>query len=216
MKVFVIILLNFILFFGCSSGENVESERSPDTHPYTVYILNQGWHTGIIIKVSDVDEIDLPEINNFKHSEYLDIGWGDEEYYRVPGVDLKLAVRALFAPTSSALKIRAFNIPVEMYYKTFKYCIAFELSEKEYSNLCKYISNTFYKEKSNPVLLENRDNIIYFYKAEGEYHLFNTCNTWVADALSYSGIPVETSMIVSGSDLFNTAKDYGKVLVNKY
>ena len=114
----VTILLNFILFFGCSSGERLQSERLKEDHPYTIYILNQGWHTGIIIKVSDVNENDFSEINNFKHSEYLDIGWGDEAYYRVPGIDLKLAARALFAPTPSALKIVAFNIPVETYYKT--------------------------------------------------------------------------------------------------
>ncbi len=215
MRKFVIILLNFILLCGCSSGGRYEGERSPDLHPYTVYILNQGWHTGIIIKVSEVNENDFPEINNFKHSEYLDIGWGDEAYYRIPGVDFKLAARALFAPTSSALKIRTFNIPVDMYYKTFQYCISYNLSEKEFSDLCKFISNTFLKEDDRPVMLENREDIIYFFKAEGEYHLFNTCNTWIANALSFSGIPVETVLIVSASDLFDTAKDYGKVLVNK-
>lgn len=216
MRVVIIILLSFVLHLGCSPGEDFISERSKEDHPYTVYILNQGWHTGIIIKVSDVDESVFPEINNFRHGEYLDIGWGDEEYYRIPGVDLKLAARALFSPTSSALKIRTLNIPVETYYKTFRYCVSFDLSENEFKTLCKYISNTFLKMKSEPVLLENRNNIIYFYKAEGDYHLFNTCNTWVADAISSSGIPIETSLVVSASDLFDSVKDYGKVLVNKY
>jgi uncharacterized protein (TIGR02117 family) len=215
MKKLIIILI-LISTQSCSSGLKNADQRMPDNYPYTVYILNQGWHTGIIIKVSDVNENDFPEIKKFKNNEYLDIGWGDEEYYRIPGIDLKLAFRALFSPTSSALKIKTFNIPVDMYYKTFKYCIACYLTENEFNELCRYISNSFYKPNGKPVMLENRSDIVYFYKAMGDYHLFNTCNTWVADALHFSGIPLESSFVISSSDLFAAVKDYGKVLVNKY
>jgi len=214
----ITIILSFICLAGCSSGcsssEEFSARDSTENFPYTVYVLNQGWHTGIILKLSDISEDDIPEIKDFAGNEYLDIGWGDEEYYRIPGIDLSLAARALFSPTSSALKIRTFNIPVETYYETFTYCIAFHLTREEFRKLSRYIGDTFRKENNQSQLLENRGNIIYFYKANGDYHLFNTCNTWVASALEYSGLPVSTSMVVSGNDLFFSIKDYGKVLVN--
>lgn len=218
-RIIIALILFSIQCFSVSScstsGEFIQRTGSSEQHPFTVYILNQCWHTGIVLKVSDISENDLPEVKTFTGNQYIDIGWGDEEYYRIPGFDLPLALRALLSPSSSALKIRTLNIPIETYYETFTYCIAFHLTGDEFRTLCKYIGDTFMRNGSKSTLLENRGNIVYFYKAVGDYHLFNTCNTWVADALENSGIPVSTSMIISGSDLFNSIKDYGKVLVNK-
>jgi uncharacterized protein (TIGR02117 family) len=212
----IIIALIIIVISGCSSsGDFSKRVGSSEEHPYTIYVLNEGWHTGIVMKVSDISEDDFPEVKTFSGDQFIDIGWGDEEYYRIPGFDLSLAMRALLSPSSSALKIRTLNIPVETYYKTFTYCVAFHLSKEEFTSLSRYVGNTFKMNSNKTIMLENRSNIIYFYKANGDYHLFNTCNTWVAEALEYTGIPVSVSMVVSGSDLFFAIKDYGKVLVNK-
>ncbi len=207
-----------IMLIGCSSAEEFKGRDSMGgLYPHKVYIINQGWHTGIVLKVNEVNIADMPEIAEFQGNEYIDIGWGDEVYYRIPGFDVALALRALLSPTSSTLKIRTLNIPVETYYETYRYCIEYNLTDDEFKKLCRYISNTFLKSvDGGPVVLENRQNIVYFYKAVGEYHLFNTCNTWVADALDEAGFPVGSSMVVSASNLFDEISDFGKVLVYKY
>ena len=216
MKPMYFIPVLVFLLLGCSSsGDFPDRTKNPGKYPYRVYILNEDWHTGIVLKVSDVSEDDMPEINQFQDKKYIDIGWGDEVYYRIPGYDLRLAARALFSPTSSALKIRTLNIPAEMYYKTFRFCVSFNLTREEFKRLCKYISDTYRKDsKGKSILLENRENIIYFYGANYDYHLFNTCNTWVAGALASTGFPIQTGMIVSASNLFDEIKDYGEVLID--
>ena len=211
-------LIIALMLLGCTSAnEYTGRDSAGELYPHKIYVINQGWHTGIVLKVNEVNIADMPEIIEFRGNEYIDIGWGDEAYYRIPGFDIKLAARALLSPTSSTLKIRTLNIPVETYYKTYRYCIEYHLTEDEFKELCRYISNTFLKSRDRrPVVLENRQNIIYFYKAVGDYHLFNTCNTWVAGALEEAGFPVNSTMVVSASNLFNEISDYGKVLVNKY
>ena len=211
-------LIIALMLIGCtSSDEYEERDSSGELYPHKIYVINQGWHTGIVLKVDEVNIEDMPEIGEFQGNEYIDIGWGDEIYYRIPGFDVPLAARALLSPTSSTLKIRTLNIPVETYYETYRYCIEYNLTDEEFRILCRYISNTFLKSREGkPVVLENRQNIIYFYKAVGDYHLFNTCNTWVAGALEEAGFPVGSTMVVSASNLFDEISDYGKVLVNKY
>ena len=210
-------LIIALMLLGCTSANEYIGRDSAGGYPHKIYIINQGWHTGIVLKVSEIDIADIPEIGEFQGNEYIDIGWGDEIYYRIPGFDAILAVRALLSPTSSTLKIRTLNIPVETYYETYRYCIEYHLTDEEFRKLCRYISSTFLKaDDGKPVVLEKRQNIVYFYKAVSDYHLFNTCNTWVARALEEAGFPVSSTMIISASNLFNEISDYGKVLVNKY
>lgn len=46
----------------------------------------------------------------------------------------------------------------------------------------------------------------YFYSAKGEFHLFNTCNTWSAKKLMAGGVEVSPSGIVTAEDLMRALR----------
>src|SRR2546423_3181237 len=73
-----------------------------------LYVVGHGWHTGLVIKRSDLVElipslaVDLPAF------EHLEIGWGDEAFYHAQRGTVALALRALFQSQSSALQVVPF------------------------------------------------------------------------------------------------------------
>jgi hypothetical protein len=54
----------------------------------------------------------------------------------------------------------------------------------------------------------HRDSM--FYLAEGDYSLFNTCNTWISKALQAAGLPIKTALRASG--VMSQAKHYGRMI----
>ncbi|MCU0344879.1 MAG: DUF2459 domain-containing protein, partial [Ignavibacterium sp.] len=52
---------------------------------------------------------------------------------------------------------------------------------------------------------------IIYYKANGSYHLFNTCNTWLAKGLKEAGIDTEDNILLT-EQLFNELAKIGTVI----
>jgi uncharacterized protein DUF2459 len=49
-----------------------------------------------------------------------------------------------------------------------------------------------------------------FYLAEGDYSLFNTCNSWISQALQAAGLPMRTALRAGG--VMSQAKHYGRMV----
>jgi hypothetical protein len=47
----------------------------------------------------------------------------------------------------------------------------------------------------------------YFYPAHGGFHLFNTCNTWAARALSEAGLDISAGGVMTADDLMSRVRD---------
>ncbi len=79
--------------------------------------------------------------------------------------------------------------------------------------MCLYISNTVWRdrEKKYEILSTKGLGRIIFFKANGEYHLFNTCNTWLARGLRQAGIEITDDIILT-EQLFNEAAKVGRVI----
>ena len=49
-----------------------------------------------------------------------------------------------------------------------------------------------------------------FYLAEGDYSLFNTCNSWISKALQAAGLPMKTALRAGG--VMRQAQRYGRMI----
>lgn len=80
--------------------------------------------------------------------------------------------------------------------------------------LCYYIHSTYsLNEDGKPIILSEQFNgSVKFFKAKGKYHLFNTCNTWVAEGLRKAGFKEFSSSTILVNELFDQAKKVGKEL----
>ena len=74
---------------------------------------------------------------------------------------------------------------------------------EQFAALAEYLDTTFDRgdglraQSSAPGL--NRFSL--FYPAKGEFHLFNTCNTWTAGGLRTAGWPVRVTGVVTAEEL---------------
>lgn len=160
-----------------------------------------------------VDSNLFPVIKYFRNAKMIDIGWGDEEFYRYPGFDSGLAWKALFYPTPSTLRVEGIYISKEQYFDVSEIVVELKIKKEQLKILLKYITETILiNEKGEHEILSTEFlNQVYFFKANGNYHLFNTCNTWLAGGLKKAGFEIEDNVILT-EQLFKEAAKVGTVL----
>jgi len=197
----------------CGFSKKTEKIFFQDDSLKTIYLIKQRWHTAVVFNTADVDSMILPEVKYFQKAEMIDIGWGDEAFYQYPDFDWDLAYLALFHSTPSTLRIEGIYIPIQQYFDISEIVIELKINNEQLRILLNFISDTVWKDENGSceILSTQYLNRVYFFKANGSYHLFNTCNTWLARGLKQSGLDIKDDIILT-EQLFNEAAKIGKVL----
>ena len=192
-----------------AEGDIVESDESS----IEIYLIKQYWHTAIVISRDDIDSLIFPEVTLFSKFNIIDIGWGDEEFYQHPDFDAGLAFKALFYATPSTLRVEGIGISKESYFNISEIVIKIIITPEQLDKILMFISNALYRDSTgNPLLLsEHGLGRVKFFKANNEYHLFNTCNTWLANGLKQAGVNITDDIILT-EELFNEAAKVGTVI----
>jgi len=197
----------------CGFSPAAAKEFLQDDSLKTIYLIKQRWHTAIVFHTEDVDSLIFPEVKYFHAAELIDIGWGDEAFYQHPDFDWDLAYQALFYPTPSTLRVEGIFISMIEYFNLSEIVVELKITNEQLKILQGYISDTIWRDEKNQhkVLSTQYLNRVYFLKANGEYHLFNTCNTWLANGLEQAGFDLEDNIILT-EQLFNEAAKFGDVI----
>ena len=178
---------------------------APDEGPRnnTVTVMSNGWHTAIIIPRTDLEATGLlPEADDFPDGAFLEFGWGDRTYFPAARKTLGMTLGAALSPTPAIMHVagRA-QVPVTDGADGSVMPVA--LSEAGFRRLAQAIAAEFQRPDGarakavSPGLY--RDSL--FYDAQGEFHLFNTCNTWTARMLRAAGVDVSPSGVVTADDM---------------
>jgi uncharacterized protein (TIGR02117 family) len=204
-----------IFFFLHTSPPLIENKNTIENSDdkIEIYLIKQRWHTAILFQTEYADTTIFPEAKLFEKYELIDIGWGDAEFYQHPGFDSGLALRALFLKTPSTLRVEGIVISKESYFEISEIVVRLDISDKQLEEIIEFISNTVFRtEDSKPIVLSEAGlGRIIFFMANGDYYLFNTCNTWLASCLSGAGINISEHLILT-EELFNDAAQIGTVL----
>ncbi len=210
-----IVIFPIIYFFLHTSPPLIEEKLSENnlTNKKEIHLIKQYWHTAIVIDNNDIDPEILPEVEYFKDFSLLDFGWGDEEFYQHPGFDSGLAFKALFYATPSTLRVEGIGISKDTYFDISEIVVRILVTKEQLNKIVNFISSTFYRNNNgSPVILSEQGlGRIIFFKANGNYHLFNTCNTWLASCLASAGLNIENNVILT-EELFNEAAKVGTVI----
>ncbi len=194
--------------------------HAPVTQPipepqYTtsVYVVNHGWHTGIVIPRDHIPDQVWPEHHDFSPATYIEVGWGDQAFYQAPKTSLGLALKAALQATPSVLHIVGFTMPVTVYYSQSD-IIEVPLSQAGFERLGAFVHNTYKTDAAGRTLPLGRGpyGTSQFYQARGSYHLFNTCNTWTAQALQAAGCPIKPSRAITAAHVMRQASRFGHVV----
>jgi uncharacterized protein (TIGR02117 family) len=179
----------------------------------SIYLIGHGGHAGIVIKRADIPAVMWPENNDFPDAEYLEVGWGDKDYYQIPDPHIGIAVKAVFLPTASVLHIVGFRGSVTHFFPVNE-VIKLNLSYEGFERLVIYISHSYAKDESgrSQLLGPGLYGHSRFYLSRETYHLFNTCNVWVARALQNSGLPLTPSLTITMDSLMLETRVLGTVV----
>ena len=176
-------------------------DDGPRTHP--IRVASNGWHTAIIVPAPALDATGLlPEAADFPDAAFLEFGWGDRTYYPAKEKTLGMTLAAALVPTPSVMHMAGHATAPAAASGGFE-VVPVALSEAGFRNLVEAIAATF--ERPSGGRAESVSPGLYpdsrFYHAQGEFHLFNTCNTWTARMLRAGGVALSPSGVVTADGL---------------
>ena len=206
-KHFLWIFLVTLLAFDCSAPIAERTFPRGDENAKTLFFVNYGWHSALVIKKADIPAAVVPEITDFPEAEYLEFGWGDRDYYQAADPGFFMALKAAFLSRGSVLHVTGFKGPVGGFFSNAE-IVEIVTSAEAFQRLVQFISNSFSRSPDTwpdgigPGLYANSR----FYPATGRFHLFRTCNTWVATALSAAGLPLSPVFAVTAGSLSRQVK----------
>ena len=208
-----LIILLSVLQFACASPPGNLFPPGPNDASRTIYLVSHGWHAGIVVKRADIVPASWLRHDDLHDAEYLEVGWGDKDYYMTPEPRLGITLKAGLLPTTSVLHIVGFRGSVTRYFPRSE-VIRIELSEAGFKGLRHYLESSFALDEAGlgrplgPSLYGNGQ----FYLSRETYHAFNTCNVWTARALREAGCPITPAANLRVETLMTNAARFGTVI----
>lgn len=163
-----------------------KSDSSAKNH--TIYLNTNGIHLDVIFKKADLDSLFLEGLILNTSDDYLAFGWGDENFYiNTPtwgDLTFNTAFKAMFLKSSTLIHFTRYKYQYEDW-------VPVEISEQQFNSLRNYVFDSFQNNDSNSkIILPNKGygSNDEFYKANGSYTVFYTCNTWLNNGFKKSGL----------------------------
>ena len=210
-------LVGLVVFSAAAAGcaKSIEGLYPPAPAELVkpIYVINHGWHTGIAVQRANIPEGVWPEHADVADSEYVEVGWGNREFYTAPKGTLGLALKAVFWPTPAVLHVVGFDGPVEQFFRQ-REIVEILVSDRGFHQLAAFIGDAYAKDSSGRAIVVGRGQYVNsrFYVAREKYFLLKTCNTWTARALRSAGLPITSLYAVSAGNVMDQTRPLGKVL----
>lgn len=168
----------------------------------TIFVVHNNWHAALVVRRADLTEGLVPEQDHFPEAEYLEIGWGDRDYFPATEESVGLALRAAFWSRGSVLHVVGLRGAVRDYV-TDGEIIELALSPKAFRRLSEFISASF--SRANPSIpAQSQPGLVSysrFYPASGRFSILRTCNTWIAEALKSAGLDISPRYVITAASL---------------
>jgi len=178
-----------------------------------VWVVSHGWHVGLVLRRDDLAGLGpLPALAAVP-GRYLEVGWGDGDFYPAAGGTVALALRAAFHSRSSVLQVVGFDAPITEMFPGSK-VVRVELTPSGLAALARYVEATAALDR------EGRPTVVapaeygsgVFYLARGRYRLIDNSNTWAARGLKAAGCPILADIVVTAGGVLHQAARFGRVV----
>ncbi len=178
-----------------------------------IYVIGHGWHTGLVIPMAGVVVEQCPVLQIFDGWPFVEIGWGDEGFYRGgTSISLEVAWRAVATPTPTVLHTVGVGAPVERFFSMSE-IISVDLNSDQFADLCKFVGATFKLKDGTPIDLgEGIYGHSRFFRAHGTYYFPNTCNVWTLKAVKAAGLPVFAPAGIRTENVIAQAAKHGETI----
>jgi uncharacterized protein (TIGR02117 family) len=164
--------------------------------PWTVLVIDLGWHAGIAVRADEIEPGLIPEVGDFVNATWIEFGWGDRAFYQDPDPDISAYLSAAFHDTPAVMHLVAMGVHPRRYFGSTVDVLEVPLTVEEHRRLVAHISRSF--ERGSAGRAAPIGNGLYgaslFYDADGVFNLSNTCNTWIAHGLKEAGLDIDTRL----------------------
>jgi len=156
--------------------------------PRTLFLVSHGWHTGIVVERKDLVALVPSLARDIGEDGHVEIGWGEERFYQARQTTVGMALRAVLQPNPSVLQVAPLSRPAREFFQHSEIAEV-QLGEEGYRALVAFVAESFTRTPAQDAirLSPSLYGSGWFYRAEGSFHAFNTCNTWVARAMEKAG-----------------------------
>lgn len=168
----------------------------------TIHVVTDEAHTGLIVRAADVPAAAWPARRDFPGAEYLELGWGEREYYIREDMTLWLGLRALFWSDKSTIHVVAFSGPIEREFPGAQ-VLEFRVPEAGFARLVAFVAESHERDAAGrPIALApGQRPHSRFYASARRFSFRETCNTWIARALREAGVDVDPGRAVTAAGL---------------
>jgi len=173
--------LKFFLIF-CTALLAACAQPRPCEPTRTLYVVNHGWHSGIVVEREELLKKRPGLLPDLGTARYVEIGWGEEDYYQARHPNFLMALGAVLWLNSSVLQVVPFDEPPGRYFARSE-IREVRTDQVGYDATLGFIAESF---KRTPGLDRQGPSLYgpgWFYRGKDSFHLFNTCNRWTAKAL---------------------------------
>jgi len=175
---------------------------------HRIWVVSNGWHSGIVLARPDVPESVIPEIADFPQARFVEFGWGDAEFYPAQEAGAWLALRAAF-PGPAVMHVAGLpDHPARIWPQVT--ILPFAMNAEALSRLLVFLRNSFDRAGAGRAAASARGIYPFslFYPATGRFHLFNNCNTWTAQALTAMGLGASLGGVNTADDLISRIRPF--------
>ncbi len=208
-----LVLLPLILLApgACAAPPPGPAEPQGGGPAVAVYLVAHDKHSGIAVRRADIPAGLWPESRDFPQADYLEVGWGDRDYYYGRNQGLWGTLRAGLWSNPSVLHVAGVRGPLAENFPTSE-IIELTLSRDGFERLVRYIHDA-YDRAGAPAAAPLGPGLYgdsRFYPAWESFSLLRTCNVWTARGLRGAGLPVHDSITMEG--LMSQARGIGSVI----
>jgi hypothetical protein len=188
-----------VLLCACAGAGAPAAVNAPAKPELTIFVVPQGGHTGIAVRRADIPAGLWPEKEDFPDAMFLEVGWGDRDYYMALSPGLWLALKAALLPTPSVLHVVGTREgPAQHFWQSE--VIEIPVSRAGLERLLHYVHDAFDRAGADraAALGPGQSPGSLFYPGRESFHLLRTCNVWTAGALRAADLPVRDAITVEG------------------
>ena len=170
---------------------------------HRLWVVSNGWHSGIVLARADVPEAIIPEVADLPHARFFEFGWGDAEFYPAREGGTWLALRAAF-PGPAVLHLAGLtDHPARIWPNVT--ILPFAVDADGLRSLLGFLRQSFDRAGAGRATVTAGGIYPFslFYPATGRFHVFNNCNTWTAQALTAMGLGTPLGGVNTAGDLIS-------------
>lgn len=198
-RTFLILLSALLLplLFACSLQHFAEETAQPsisdvrcgDESDRTFWVINLGWHSGIVVRSEDLNEEMRKSLAPVSSLPYIEFGWGDKDFYMSTEYSWGKALHAALFSGGSVVHIAGFSESAFAEHIAGNEVVRVAAGEKQINSLLAFISSYIVHDQNGEIIRLGRSlyGEGFFVEACGRFSLLFTCNTWTAEAVHVAG-----------------------------